>query len=1128
MSAAISNAVCRHGPRIVRLVVAWTFCVATARADVDEQLEAAFQRGYDLQRAQRSAEAIAAYEEALRLAPRAPNHPNLDNLYNNLADMLAVRGDRERAIELYTANLKLRRQRYGPNARQTKRTLSSLATCHMMAVDFDAAAELFEQYLKLQAADYGASSLEAAEALELLANAYAGGQRDDDALRCRVGCLEIRERRLGPNHPEVGRVLVSIAARYIDQARYSDAETTIRRALVIFERHLGRDHHDTGQTANLLGNLYLRTGRFAEAVPWIERGARAWQLEYQRVRSPAYLVFWASTLADLAYLHSRMGQTSLALKSCEQALSLAEQGKRGSELMYAAVLNKVAIVAKDARMLDDAERHYGAALEIYELMLGPEHFNVAEILKNLAAVWSDRGRHDDARAALDRCAKILESKLGATHPSFAHCLSLLASVDTKQERYAEAAAGWERALAIEEAAFSNEGPELARTLSSLAGAYWHLGRFDAALTAFDRARRLYRAHCGRVLPVLADEEQRAFLADDDLPSHLRALALALERSEAGEERAVELSAAWVLNDKATAQQALAERTLLARDTHDPALAGTLLEWLAVRRELANQTFAESPSESTPRFIEQLALREKELGMSLGRAGIRERPAPAWIDVEAVRRAVPADAVLIEFAHMLELDENNEPRQVYVAWIIPPAGVRGVQMVRLAVAEDIERAVATLNETLKPAGLEAVDAGQQFRDAASELARLVLTPLAEEIVDVPRWIISPDSALWVVPWAALPLADGAHAVERHSISLLVSGRELVESTVPRVSGNPPLVIADPDFDFKGDQATADPRQTGWADEADRRRGPAGTLPRDWRRLAGTADEAEMVVPKLREWVKSEPTVLTRSKALEAIFKDVWQPRVAVLSTHGFFFPEAEPSLENSGSPPRRVELPANPLLRCGLVLAGANVATDGHGDDGILTALEVVATDLRGTEMVVLSACETGLGDVHIGQGVAGLRQAFQLAGARSVVASLWQVPDQETAQLMGVFFERLAAGDDKSQALRTAQLALLAAGRAEKGRAAHPYYWAAFTLTGDWRTPEVEPVRQRPARPAMQKTVVVGADSAAVMDGSRVMARVRRGTRLAVLEQRGQWLRVTPPGSDKSGWIALGEVRAEE
>jgi hypothetical protein len=217
------------------------------------------------------------------------------------------------------------------------------------------------------------------------------------------------------------------------------------------------------------------------------------------------------------------------------------------------------------------------------------------------------------------------------------------------------------------------------------------------------------------------------------------------------------------------------------------------------------------------------------------------------------------------------------------------------------------------------------------------------------------------------------------------------------------------------------------------------------------LPGTGEE----VAALRKLL-DDPDVVTGSDATESRVKSLVGPEIVHVATHGFFLPADrgdaaaekaaralvfDSGIEEIGAP--RVE---DPLLRSGLALAGANRRMSGD-EDGVLTALEAASIDLVGTQLVVMSACETGLGDVENGEGVYGLRRARVLAGAQTQVMSLWKVDDAATRDLMIDFYGRLTKkGKGRGESLRAAQLAL-----AKDKKTKHPYYWAAFVASGDWR-----------------------------------------------------------------------------
>jgi len=303
----------------------------------------------------------------------------------------------------------------------------------------------------------------------------------------------------------------------------------------------------------------------------------------------------------------------------------------------------------------------------------------------------------------------------------------------------------------------------------------------------------------------------------------------------------------------------------------------------------------------------------------------------------------------------------------------------------------------------------------------------------------------------LPFEVLPGIDGRRLISDYSMSYLSCARDVL-----RFGGNlidqpgQPLVAADPDYDLVCDTSQRSCRvgeSRKWSSR-DLDRSHLHFEPLSYARLEGD---------RIAEFLAVKPW--QGDAVLEGRLKAACRsPRILHLATHGFFLEDVNgnPNQEGNylaetgdlgGNHRLSGSLPANPLLRSGLALAGANTWLHGgdlpdEAEDGLLTAEDVSGLDLLGTELVVLSACDTGLGDVRAGEGVFGLRRAFVLAGTKTLVMSLWKVPDKQTYELMEDFYLRVLAGQGRADALHGAQLTMSA-------RYPDPYFWGAFICQGD-------------------------------------------------------------------------------
>jgi CHAT domain-containing protein len=513
-------------------------------------------------------------------------------------------------------------------------------------------------------------------------------------------------------------------------------------------------------------------------------------------------------------------------------------------------------------------------------------------------------------------------------------------------------------------------------------------------------------------------------------------------------QAFDLALTTVLRRKGLALESLLDNQATLRAHLTPGIRGKLDRLTAASTELS--TFLRAPVEprtATTRASAVAALRTRidVLESQLNAASAVHRAQSQPVTPAKIQAALPHGTALVEFVRYRRFapwqDRQRWQEACYVAYILRRQGPP--QWVALGEAAAIDAGVdAVLAEMHRNASADATKAALRQLDA------LVFAPIRDRLTNISHVIVSPDGKLNLVPFEALLDPQGRYELEHRLVSYVTSGRDLLQLGVGQAPRSPPTVVAAPDY------------------------GPG----RPFVRLDGARSEAMEVsahFPGARTLVGSQAT----KAALAAIVG----PAVLHIATHGFYARDVTarstpaPATPRGRSPPLvSVDLlerdmfvegvlaplplltsedPAEALDRAGLALAKANIRPD-----GIVTAREIANYDWWGTQLVVLSACETGVGAVPSGEGVYGLRRALALAGAESQVVSLWNVSDSSARALMRAFYGELARGTGRAEALRRAKLQML-----RQPKFAHPYYWAAFIPAGKW-TPLGKTIMRQPGR----------------------------------------------------------------
>ncbi|MDG2989698.1 CHAT domain-containing protein [Candidatus Synechococcus calcipolaris G9] len=850
--------------------------------------------------------------------------------------------------------------------------------------NYEAALPLYQRSLRIVETALGENHLAVAASLNNLANLYFVQGNYEAALPLHQRSLRILEATLGENHPDVATSLNNLAQLYFVQGNYEAALPLYQRSLRIFETALGESHPYVAQSLNNLAELYYRQGNYEAVLPLHQRSLRIREATLGENHPDV-----AQSLNNLANLYSVQG-------NYEAALPLHQR-----------------------------------SLRILEATLGENHPDVATSLNNLAQLYFVQGNYEAALPLHQRSLRILEATLGENHPDVATSLNNLAQLYYRQGNYEAALPLHQRSLRIREATLGENHPDVASSLNNLAIFHWRTAEFPKALGFFQRAMESEESSLSLNLVIGSEEYKRNYLATFSRSTN-RAISFHLQGTPQTM-AAAELALTTILRRKGRLLDVLGETNHHLRHQLDGAGQRQLEQLVALRTEIAGLTFAPG-TPPPPDQLRQLtqAAEQLEGELSLKSASFRQATTP--VTLNAVQAAIPNDAALVEFIHYRPFDIKNNrflaPR--YAVYVLSPRG--NPQWQNLGDAAEIDALIKAARQQMVDPRLPSLT----VKSASQALDAKVMAPVRRMVGNVSHLLIAPDAQLNLIPFQALVDEQDRYLLESFTITVLTSGRDLLRLQLPLSPASSPLVVANPNFE----RAATVVATTTTRGSSQQRSGDLRTLA--FGELPGTAAEANAI----RDLLPSAE-VLKGPQATESAVKAVQSPRILHLATHGFFLENTPPtessdlqSLQNLNEP--QAFTAENPLLRSGLALAGFNQRQSG-GDDGVLTALEVTAINLDGTELVVLSACDTGRGDLTNGDGVYGLRRAFTLAGARSQVGTLWKVDDQVTKDIMVAYYENLLRGLGRTEAMRQVQLEMLNNPQTET-----PYYWAAFVSSGDW------------------------------------------------------------------------------
>ena len=906
------------------------------------------------------------------------------------------------------------------------------------------------------------------------ADAYDSGQYEL-AIKYLEPCAEIASQGTTKEAQEgAANLFCFIAYSYFELGEYAKAIEVGTQSLNISKQVLGESHPDYAASLSNLASYYSGLGDYTKAV---ELGTQALNVLKQALGEthPGY----ATSLSNLAIIYSNLGDYTKAVELGTQALNIRKQVLAETHPDYATSLNNLASYYSDLGDYSKAVELGTQALDIRKQVFGESHPDYAISLSNLASYYSGLGDYSNGVELGIQALNILKQTLGETHPGYATSLSSLAVDYFYLGDYSKAVELGTQALEIRKRVLGESHPDYAASLSNLASYYSYLGEYSKAVELGTQALNIRKQVLGETHPdysnslhnlarfnYLAGNYGEAYKLLNNNSQHCKEIVLHQFKGATSKERlnlwkkyGEEFAYLPMFCLKARAYESVGE----VYDNSALFAKGLLLNAETSLRDL----ILESGDTAAVKQFEAMQMTRMTLNRQYEKP-IAERKLNCDslenVAEQMERELVQSSKAYGDFTRNLTISWKDVQKglsdgDMAVEFIsFPKFGVdsilerEGVQYVALTLKKGYDKPkMITLFEESE---LNAIPENRWYADTA--LCHLVWGQLGDELRGVKNVYFSPDGALYNIGIEHLPCSATENMGERYNMFRLSSTRELAIGH-EQPSAKSSALYGGLQYYVPPTELLAYNQKKGYSWR---------TASRDvFEPLPETKTEVENISALLKGHNYDAPAIYAGDEGTEESFKALSGKRTRIihLATHGCYITPDEADRQRKSDMQQRLAIlrvgndnalgteEDEALTRSYLAMSGGKMCwtsdTIPEGlDDGLLTAQEISRLDLRGCDLVVLSACETGLGDIT-SEGVMGLQRGFKKAGVQSIVMSLWKVADRPTQEFMTEFYRHLTAGEGKRASFLAAQHFLKEKYPTnlpqDDGR---PPYWASFII----------------------------------------------------------------------------------